>query len=237
MPKNPVDPAIGQRKHFARPATAVVTFRQLERADGEIFSRFFGRLSQESLYRRFLSPIHRLDQAHPRRLLDIDHQKREAIIGLLGEEIIGIARFGRTDSGSGVAELAVVVADRFQRLGVATQLLSRLAIRALARGITEFTFTTQSENLPIIRLVQKLTSAPRLRFTGPVVEGCVDVLDLTGYSRVYPIPEPGGQALAATGADRPQPRARRRDDGLASPPIQSPLGRDRPVTRRPRPGL
>ena len=212
------------------PRAAVVTFRQLEPTDGEVLSKLVARLSQESLYRRFMSPIHRLDQVHPQRLLDIDHQQREAIIGLLGGEVIGVARYARSDSADAAAEFAVVVADSFQRLGVATQLLSRLATRALARGITEFTFTAQSENLPIIRLVRKLVTAPRLKFIGPVVEGRVDVLDLTGYSLGYSIPAPGDQLVAAVGADRPR-RGRRRDDRFVSPATQPPLGHDQPVTR------
>ena len=172
----------------------VITFRPLEQTDTEVLSRLFARLSEESLYRRFMSPVHRLDQVHLRRLLDIDHKDREAIIGLLGGEAIGVGRYARTASAS--AEFAVVVADRFQRLGVAGELLSRLAILALARGITEFTFTAHSENLPIIGLVRKLVKDPTLKFTGPEVEGRFEIIDLAHYSPGYPVRELDDQAGA-----------------------------------------
>mgnify|MGYP003701317943 CR=1 FL=1 len=180
---------------------SVITFRPLERADSEILSRFVGRLSEESLYRRFMSPVHRLEQVHLRRLLNVDHKNREAIIGLLAGEVIGVGRYSRTASAS--AEFAVVVADRFQRLGVARELLSRLAILALARGITEFTFTAHADNLPIIRLVRKLVTDPTLKFTGPEVEGRFDIIDLTSYSPDYPVRETDDQAVAGAGSDNP----------------------------------
>ena len=193
---------LNSRSVQVRPVS-VITFRPLERTDGEVLSRFFGRLSEESLYRRFMSPIHCLDQVHDRRLLDIDHEKREAVIGLLEGEVIGVARYARSDSESGIAECAVVVADRFQRVGVATQLLSRLAILALARGITVFTFNAQSHNLPLIRLVRKVVRAPSLRFTGPEVEGRFDIIDLTSYSPLYPLRELNDQPVAAAEINRP----------------------------------
>ena len=177
------------------------SFRPLERTDREVLSRMFGRLSEESLYRRFMSPVHRLDQVHLRRLLDIDHKNREAIVGLLGGEVIGVGRYARTASAS--AEFAVVVADRFQRLGVASELLSRLAFLALARGITEFTFTAHSENLPIIRLVRKLVKDPTLKFIGPEVEGRFDIIDLTGYAPDIPVRELDHQPVVGAGLDRP----------------------------------
>jgi len=53
---------------------------RLERTDGSRLRRFFFRLSPETLYRRFHSPIVRPEQAQPERLLDIDHHDREAVV-------------------------------------------------------------------------------------------------------------------------------------------------------------
>src|SRR5919198_1637646 len=62
----------------------------LEPGDGQALRRFFFRLSPETLYRRFLSPIARPEQARPERLLDVDHVDREALVALVDGEIVGI---------------------------------------------------------------------------------------------------------------------------------------------------
>src|SRR5262245_51411164 len=92
---------------------------RLEPGDGELLRRFFYRPSPETVYRRFMSPLARPEQARPERLLDVDHRDREAILAVVDGEIVGVARYsrrGRSDS----ADLAVVVADAWQRRGVAT---------------------------------------------------------------------------------------------------------------------
>src|SRR5438309_4488117 len=89
---------------------------RLEPADGAELRRFFYRLSPETIYRRFHSPLARPEQAQPKRLLDIDHHDREAVVGVLDGEIIGVARYARRP-GTDSAEVAVVVADDSHRDG------------------------------------------------------------------------------------------------------------------------
>jgi hypothetical protein len=50
-----------------------VGLARLESTDQMQLRRFFFRLSPETLYRRFHSPIARPEQAQPQRLLDLDH--------------------------------------------------------------------------------------------------------------------------------------------------------------------
>src|SRR6267378_3891826 len=111
-----------------------VGLARLERSDGEAHRRLFFRLSPETLYRRFHSPIVRPEQAHPERLLDIDHHDREAVVAVVDGEIVGVARYARWP-GTDRADLAVVVADDWQRQGLATRMLSGLADLALSSGI------------------------------------------------------------------------------------------------------
>src|SRR5215471_14916210 len=141
---------------MARIGTAETpAFAQLEAADGELLERFFYRLSPETVYRRFMSPLARPEQARPERLLDIDHADREAILAVVGGEIVGVARYNRTpDSDS--ADLAVVVADAWQRQGVATRLLSALTASAKRVGIASFDVMTQADNRAALGLVHRL---------------------------------------------------------------------------------
>src|SRR2546421_7488847 len=89
---------------------ALVILAKLEPSDGQALRRFFFRLSPQTLYRRFLSPISRPEQAQPARLLDLDHLDREALVSVVDGEIVGVARYVRRP-GTESAEMAVVVAD------------------------------------------------------------------------------------------------------------------------------
>ena len=128
---------------------------RLEPADGIELRRFFFRLSPETLYRRFHSPITRPEQAHPQFLLDVDHHDREAVVAVVDGEIVGVARYVRR-SGMSAAEVAVVVADAWQRQGIATRMITALAAFAAAAGVERFTMTMQADNKPVLRLMSRL---------------------------------------------------------------------------------
>lgn len=147
---------------------------RLERSDGELLRRFFLRLSPKTVYRRFLSPIARPEQAQPQRLLDVDHRDREALCALENGEIVGVARYTRRP-GTDRAELAVVVADAWQRQGLATRLVSVLAADARANGIAEFEVTALAENRPVLALLVRLRPTAALQRCGAVLEGSIAI--------------------------------------------------------------
>jgi GNAT superfamily N-acetyltransferase len=136
--------------------------------------RFFFRLSPESLYRRFHSPITRPEQAQPQRLLHLDHHDREAVVAVDGGEIVGVARYAR-QRGADVAEVAVVVADDWQGQGLATRMLSALAELALSAGISQFSLMMQADNRPVLRLVRRLYPDASLTHSQGMYEGAVSV--------------------------------------------------------------
>jgi RimJ/RimL family protein N-acetyltransferase len=150
-------------------AAGHVSLAQLERSDGDALRRLFFRLSPETVYRRFHSPIVRPEQAHPERLLDIDHNDREAVVAVVDGEIVGVARYARwrdTDT----ADLAVVVADEWQRQGVATRMLSGLAELALSAGIQTFTATVQGDNHQAFGLLRRFRPFEQVTFSQGVFE-------------------------------------------------------------------
>ena len=150
-------------------AAGHVSLAQLERSDGEALRRLFFRLSPETVYRRFHSPIVRPEQAHPERLLDIDHVDREAVVAVVDGEIVGVARYARwrdTDT----ADLAVVVADDWQRQGVATRMLSGLADLASSAGIQNFTATVQGDNKQALGLLRRFRPFEQTTFSAGVCE-------------------------------------------------------------------
>jgi RimJ/RimL family protein N-acetyltransferase len=141
-----------------------VSLAQLERSDGEALRRLFFRLSPATVYRRFHSPIVRPEQAHPERLLDIDHHDREAVVAVVDGEIVGVARYARWP-GTDRADLAVVVADDWQRQGLATRMLNCLADLANKAGIGTFTASVQGDNLQALALLRRFRTLDRPTFS------------------------------------------------------------------------
>jgi RimJ/RimL family protein N-acetyltransferase len=151
-----------------------VGLARLEQTDGRQLRRFFFRLSPETIYRRFHSPIVHPEQAQPERLLDLDHHDREAVVAVLQDEIVGVARYARRP-GADSAEVAVVVADDWQRQGLATRMLGALAELAVAAGVRQFTLSMQADNPAVLRLVRRLYPDAKVSFSQGTCEAVVPV--------------------------------------------------------------
>ena len=143
----------------------------LETCDGALVTRLFGRLSPESLYRRFFTPIVKPEQ-FTASLLRVDHLDRKAVGAVDGGELVGVAQYSRRP-GSREAELAIVVADGWQRQGIGTRLVAALADRAVADGIDAFAVDIQGDNRAALRLLRRVNPDVRLTISGGVGEGVI----------------------------------------------------------------
>jgi len=151
----------------------------LETSDGELLGRFFCRLSTESVYRRFFSPISKPDY-FIRLLLRVDHYDRDAIAAVEGGQIVAVAQYSRLPGGS-QADLAIVVADGWQRQGLGTRLITALADRAVANGIDTFAVAIQGDNFGAVRLLRRIAPGARLVFSGGIVEAAIPLAIENGY--------------------------------------------------------
>ena len=148
---------------------AHVLIRPIGPSDRDELAAGFERLSPESRYRRFFGPMKELSARELDRLTQIDHSDHEALVAFdesTGEGI-GVARYVRTDLHE--AEPAVVIADAWQRRGLATELLDRLAERAREEGIERFRAPVLAQNRGAIALLHRLGEAETTR-TGREVE-------------------------------------------------------------------
>jgi GNAT superfamily N-acetyltransferase len=127
------------------------------------FYRLWPRLSRETVYRRFHAPLHRLPAEAVHRLVDVDHDLREAVVADVGGEVVGVARYDRSPTDPSTAEFAVVVEDAWQGIGLGRQLLAELIALARARGVTTLTATVQQDNDRIQWLIRRLL--PESTFT------------------------------------------------------------------------
>lgn len=156
-----------------------VEIRPIEPDDRDALAMGFDRLSEQSRYRRFLSPRGALSQAELSYLTEVDHHDHEALVAVdpKTNEGVGVARFIRSAEDPAVAELAVAVADDWQGQGVGSLLTGELAKRAREEGVMCFTALALAENDAILGLLQDLGEVRTARAQLGTVELAVDLPD------------------------------------------------------------
>lgn len=152
--------------HTLRDETPV-RVRPIRPSDKAAMAEALGELSDSSVHRRFLSPKPRFTSSELRYLTEVDGHHHLALIAEdSGGRIVGVGRWVRTEGG-GVAEVAIVVADHLQGLGLGSLLADLLAGEAARHGVRRFTATTLSDNLAAHRLIVRLDAQlERLRGAG-----------------------------------------------------------------------
>ncbi|HEX6389587.1 MAG TPA: GNAT family N-acetyltransferase [Solirubrobacteraceae bacterium] len=135
-----------------------VAVRPIEPADKELLRAGFERLSMESRYRRFFSPLPRLSSAQLRYLTEVDHRDHEALTAVdpATGDLLAVARYVRSEEEPHVAEVAVTVIDDWQGRGLGGALQDALADRAREEGIDTFSAVVQADNAASLRMLEGL---------------------------------------------------------------------------------
>jgi GNAT superfamily N-acetyltransferase len=143
----------------ARPLRATeLVIRPISPGDKQALIDGFERLSDQSRYRRFLSPHGRLSDGELRYFTEVDHHDHEALVAIDPRtwQGVGLARYVRSRQDPTAAELAIAVVDDWQRTGVGTRLATALADRARQEGIAMFTGLVLAENELMLNLASEL---------------------------------------------------------------------------------
>ena len=158
-----------------------VTIRPIRPDDKELLARGHGRLSADTVYRRFLGPKPVLSGSELRYLTEVDGRDHVALVAESPTQpvrrFVGVARFVRLQDEPDAAEAAIVVADDWQGRGVGSLLARELARRARGLGIRRFTATIASDNRPAQRLMEKATGHLDRRHDGTGASELVAELD------------------------------------------------------------
>lgn len=162
------------------PDGAPVLIRPIRPDDKRLLTDGLRRLSDESVHRRFLTPKRSFSRTELRYLTEVDGRDHVALVAEYPAEpvrrLIAVARFVRLHDDPDAAEVAIVVADDWQRRGLGSLLAARLAEEARRAGIRRFTATMAAGNGPAHRLMEKLTTHLEQRHAGAGVDELV--LDL-----------------------------------------------------------
>jgi acyl-CoA synthetase (NDP forming)/RimJ/RimL family protein N-acetyltransferase len=122
--------------------------RPIRPEDAELLVSFYSRVSDQSKYYRFFSPMPNLSERDVARFTQVDHQTRVAFVMLVGGQMIGVGRYDVVDDGE--AEIAFLVEDRHHGRGVAQILLEHLAQAAREQGIEKFVAEVLPDNRRMI---------------------------------------------------------------------------------------
>ena len=137
-----------------------ILIRPIDASDKLRLSVALGRLSEETIHRRFLAAKPRLSAAELRYLTEVDGRDHIALVATLAEDpgsIVAVARCVRLPQAPDTAEFAIVVGDPLQGRGLGSLLARELAAAARSAGIRRFSATMAEENIAIRRLIAHFT--------------------------------------------------------------------------------
>jgi len=136
-----------------------VLLRPVKISDEPLLKDFFYSLSDQSLYRRFISV--RKDMPHERlqEFVVIDYTKEMVILATVreaeAERVVAVGQYGINEQIHS-AEVSLVVRDDDQNKGIGTTLLSYLTYLAKREGLMGFTAEVLVENKPMLHLFEKM---------------------------------------------------------------------------------
>jgi RimJ/RimL family protein N-acetyltransferase len=133
---------------------ARIVLRPVRPADAGPLTDLFDRLRPVTRYHRFVT-ARPATAAHAAAVATADGYGTGAVVALVEERVVGVAEWTRAPR-SDLADVHAVVDDAWQRRGVGTDLLNRLARRARRAGIRSFESITLADNDAALRSLRRL---------------------------------------------------------------------------------
>jgi GNAT superfamily N-acetyltransferase len=134
----------------------IIRVRPLRATDRAIYERAVMDLSPRSRYLRFFAPIPRLSKRLLDQMTQTDGQRHVAYVALTLDEstALGVVRYVLSTDDPTEAEVAIAVADDWQRRGLGSELLRHTVAHAHLAGLRSLTGTTLRENRGAAGLLQ-----------------------------------------------------------------------------------
>ncbi len=136
-----------------------VLLRPVKISDEPLLKDFFYSLSDQSMYRRFVSSRQDMPHVRLQEFVIIDYTKELVILAVLRgndkEIIAGLGEYSINEGTHG-AEVAFVVRDEYQNQGIGTELITYLTQLAKRAGLNGFTAEVLAENKQMLHLFEKM---------------------------------------------------------------------------------
>ena len=141
------------------PGGTDVVIRPIRPEDAGIEQAFVRKLSKQAKFFRFMQSINELSPQMLARFTQIDYNREMALIAVVhvdGEETeIGVARYITNPDGKS-CEFAIVIADDWQRQGIAHRLMQPLIQTARSHALQTMEGEVLASNHEMLNLVAKL---------------------------------------------------------------------------------
>ncbi|MDF1658799.1 MAG: GNAT family N-acetyltransferase [Verrucomicrobiales bacterium] len=138
------------------------TVRTIRPSDGEALQNSLNDLDSDSRIRRFFFDKRQLSDSELARLANpdgVNHIAFGVAVNQADNEEptpIGVGRCIRDERDKELAEVAVVTADLWHSVGVGTEIMKSLAFAAVEVGIRRFFASTFSDNIAVVKLLNKI---------------------------------------------------------------------------------
>ena len=151
-----------------------VHVRPVRPSDADALVAMHARLSPESIYFRFFSPKPRLTDKEIERFTTVDFYDRVALVAMLGDDMVAVARFDRWQQ-EDEAEVAFTVDDAHHGRGIATVMLEHLAAIAREVGLKRFTAEVLPDNRPMLGVFRAAGFEVSTRFSSGIIDVAFDL--------------------------------------------------------------
>jgi GNAT superfamily N-acetyltransferase len=144
------------RDTLALPDGGALTVRPIAAIDAPALVALHGRLSADTIYRRYFGARPHLSPADVQRFTRVVEDWRFALVAVREpDDLVAVARY-EGSPGEQRAEIAVVVDDALQRQGVGRALLLRLVDVASVRGLDALVADVLGANRAMLGLLRGL---------------------------------------------------------------------------------
>jgi acyl-CoA hydrolase/GNAT superfamily N-acetyltransferase len=135
-----------------------VRFRAIKPSDEEEMRRLFYRFSDNAVYYRYFSPIKAMPHSKMQEYVNVDYQRIMSVVGTVGEggsgRLIAEGRYVRHHDRP-FADVAFIVDEDYQGLGIASFLFETLIRIAREQGIEGFTADVLAANKAMLKVFEK----------------------------------------------------------------------------------
>lgn len=166
-----------------------IEFRPLLPSDEFAYRNFFYSLKEETIYMRFFCKLRLFPHEHAQQQwASVDYRKNMSIIGIIQkggfQEIVAIGSYADDDGGH--AEVAFVVREDFQGLGVTSNLLPIMEDIAKENGFKGFIATVLKENRAMMSVFKKRYPNAKITAGGGIENTIIMDFDQTDKTEENP---------------------------------------------------
>ena len=150
-----------------------IEIRALRPDDRAAMKTALQHTSSDSIYRRFFGPKRGFSEREIAFFMDVDFVTQVALVAVVDHAIAAGGRYIVVEAG--VAEVAFVVVDQYQGLGIGSALLRHLAALARRAGLKQFTAEVLTDNRAMLAVFERSGLRMETRRASGVVHVMLDL--------------------------------------------------------------